>query len=72
MIRKVTLQIAVPTLLALMAWNAFLAINHLNQMQKIAALTLESSAIQAGLSGVLAAGPVRERHVPHAGAEHHR
>jgi len=53
MIRKVTLQIAVPTLLALMAWNAFLAINHLNQMQKIAALTLESSAIQAGLSGVL-------------------
>jgi len=36
-----------------MAWNAFLAVNHLKQTQKIAALTLESSAIQADLSGVL-------------------
>src|SRR5258708_17922942 len=53
MIRKITLQIAVPALLALMAWNAYLAVNHLKRMQKIAALTLESSAIQAGLSGVL-------------------
>ena len=53
MIRKVTLQIAVPTLLALMAWNAFLAINHLIRMQKIAALTLESSALQADFSSVL-------------------
>jgi len=53
MIRKVTLQIAVPTLLALMAWNGYLAINHLRRMQKIAALTLESSAIQADLSVVL-------------------
>jgi CHASE3 domain sensor protein len=53
MIRRVTLQIAVPTLLALLAWNAFLAINHLKRMQKTAALTLESSAIQADLSAVL-------------------
>jgi len=53
MIRKITLQIAVPTLLALMAWNAFLAINHLIRMQKIAALTLESSALQADFSSVL-------------------
>src|SRR5258708_35348966 len=53
MMRKITLQIAVPALLALMAWNASLAVNHLNRMQKIAALTLESTAIQAGLSGVL-------------------
>jgi CHASE3 domain sensor protein len=53
MIRKIALQIAVPTLLALLAWNAYLAINHLKRMQKIAALTLESSAIQANLSGVL-------------------
>jgi CHASE3 domain sensor protein len=36
-----------------LAWNAYLAINHLKRMQKIAALTLESSAIQANLSGVL-------------------
>jgi CHASE3 domain sensor protein len=53
MIRKAALQIGVPALLAFMAWNAYLAVNHLNRMQKIAALTLESSAIQADLSGVL-------------------
>ncbi len=53
MIRKFTLQIGVPALLALMAWNAYLAVNHLNQTQKIAALTLESSMIQADISGVL-------------------
>lgn len=53
MIRKVTLQIAVPTLLTLMAWNAFLAINHLKRMQRIAALTQESSTIQADLSNVM-------------------
>jgi CHASE3 domain sensor protein len=53
MIRKIALQIAVPALLAFMAWNAYLAVNHLNRMQNIAALTLESSAIQADLSGVL-------------------
>ena len=53
MIRKAALQIGVPALLAFMAWNAYLAVTHLNRMQKIAALTLESSAIQADLSGVL-------------------
>jgi len=53
MIRKIALQIAVPALLAFMAWNAYLAVNHLKRMQGIAALTLESSAIQADLSGVL-------------------
>jgi CHASE3 domain sensor protein len=53
MIRKVALRIGVPALLAFMVWNAYLAVNHLNRMQKIAALTLESSAIQADLSGVL-------------------
>jgi CHASE3 domain sensor protein len=36
-----------------MAWNAYLAVNHLKQMQKIAALTLESSMIQSDISGVL-------------------
>jgi CHASE3 domain sensor protein len=53
MIRKIALRIGVPALLAFMAWNAYLAINHLNHMQKSAALTLESSAIQNDLSGVL-------------------
>src|ERR1700687_2556500 len=53
MIRKVALQIGVPALLAFMAWNAYLAVNHLKRMQKIAALTLESSAIQADISAVL-------------------
>jgi CHASE3 domain sensor protein len=53
MIRKAALQIGVPALLAFIAWNAYLAVNHLNRVQKIAALALESSAIQAELSGVL-------------------
>jgi CHASE3 domain sensor protein len=53
MIRKAALQIGAPALLAFMAWNAYLAVNHLKQMQKIAALTLESSMIQADISGVL-------------------
>jgi CHASE3 domain sensor protein len=53
MIRKAALQVGGPALLALMAWNAYLAVNHLKQMQKIAALTLESSMIQADISGVL-------------------
>src|SRR6267154_730024 len=53
MIRKVTLHIGVPALLALIAWNAYLAVNHLKRVQKIAAVTLESSALQAKLAGVL-------------------
>jgi CHASE3 domain sensor protein len=53
MIRKAALQIGVPVLLAFMAWNAYLAVNHLKQIQRIAALTLESSMIQADISGVL-------------------
>ena len=53
MIRKAALQIGVPALLAFIAWNAYLAVNHLKRVQKIAALTLESSTIQAELSGVL-------------------
>jgi CHASE3 domain sensor protein len=53
MIRKATLQIVVPVLLAFIACNAYLAVNHLRRVQKIAALTLESSAIQAELSGVV-------------------
>jgi CHASE3 domain sensor protein len=53
MIRKAALQIGVPALLAFIGWNAYLAVNHLQRLRKTAALTLESSAIQAKLSGVL-------------------
>ena len=53
MIRKAALQMWAPALLGFMAWNAYLAVNHLKQMQKIAALTLESSMIQANISSVL-------------------
>jgi len=53
MIRKTALQIGVPVLLAFIAWNAYLAVNHLKRVQSIAALTVESSAIQAELSGVV-------------------
>src|ERR1700704_5673073 len=53
MIRKAALQIGVPALLAFIAWNAYLAVNHLQRVRKTAALTLESSAIQGKLSGAL-------------------
>src|SRR6476619_7139156 len=53
MIRKALLQIGAPALLALMAWNAYLAVSHLKQMQHVAARTLESSTIQADISSVL-------------------
>jgi CHASE3 domain sensor protein len=36
-----------------MAWNAYLAVSHLKRMEKIAALTQESSVIQADISSVL-------------------
>ena len=53
MIRKAALQIGVPALLALISWNAYLAVTHLKRVEKSAALTLESSALQAALSGLL-------------------
>jgi CHASE3 domain sensor protein len=53
MIRRLALQIGVPTLLALIAWNAYLAISHFERMQKLASLAMESSATQAELAGVL-------------------
>jgi CHASE3 domain sensor protein len=52
MIRKAALQIGVPALLAFIVLNAYLAVSHLKQVEKSAALTLESSTIQAELSGV--------------------
>ncbi len=53
MIRKAALRIGVPALLAFIAWNAYLTVSNLNRVQNIAAITLESSAFQANLSGVL-------------------
>jgi CHASE3 domain sensor protein len=53
MIRKAALQIGVPALVAFIACNAFLAVTHLKRVQTIAALTIESSAIQAELSAVV-------------------
>ena len=53
MIRKGALQIAVPALLVCIAFNAYLVVNHLRQMQKMATLTLESSMMQASISAVL-------------------
>ena len=53
MMRKAVFQIGVPALLAFIAWNGYLAVNHLKRVQTIAALTLESSAIQAELAVVL-------------------
>ena len=53
MIRKALLRIGVPALLAFMTVNAFLAVNHLKQMQDIAARTLEASTMQANISTVL-------------------
>ncbi|PYX45521.1 MAG: hypothetical protein DMG79_19125, partial [Acidobacteria bacterium] len=53
MIRKAVLQIGVSALLAFIAWNAYLAVTHLGRVEKSASLTLDSSAIQAEVSGVL-------------------
>jgi len=53
MMRKATLRVGAPALLVCLAWNAYLAVNHLRQMQKTATLTLESSKIQADISSVL-------------------
>jgi CHASE3 domain sensor protein len=53
MIRKALLRIGAPALLAFMAWNAYLAVNHLKQMQHIAARILEGSTMQANISSVL-------------------
>src|ERR1700716_2041853 len=53
MIRNAALQVGAPALLAFMTWNAYLAVNHLKQMQQMAALTLEGSMIQKDISDVL-------------------
>ncbi len=53
MIRKAALQVGAPALLAFMALNTYLSVKHIKKMQQIAALTLESSNIQADVSAVL-------------------
>jgi CHASE3 domain sensor protein len=55
MIRKIALRLVAVTLIVFMTLNAYLAINRLRLIQKAAALTLESSAIQANISAVLQA-----------------
>ena len=51
-LRKAALQIAALALLALMAFNAYLAIDHLRRTQNSATLSLESSAVQADIARV--------------------
>jgi CHASE3 domain sensor protein len=53
MLRKATLNIVVPALVALIGWNTYLAVDHLRRVQKVSALTIESSTLQAKLSAVL-------------------
>ena len=53
MIRKLAFQLGVPALLVVIAWNAFLVVNHLRKMQEMAALILQSSAIQRNITDVL-------------------
>jgi CHASE3 domain sensor protein len=53
MIRKAALQIGAPALLVFMAFNAYLAVNHLKEMQRISARTLEGSIVQADISAIL-------------------
>jgi CHASE3 domain sensor protein len=53
MIRKVALHIGILALIAFIAWNAYVAVNHLKQVQKIAAITTESSALKDKLATAL-------------------
>lgn len=50
MIRKTALRLGVAALFALIVWNAYVVVNHVKQMQRIAALTMQSSAIQTEIS----------------------
>lgn len=51
-IRKAALQIAAVALLLLMAFNTYLAVDHLKHLQATAALSLESTGVQAGIARV--------------------
>ena len=53
MIRKTAMQVGVAALFALIVWNGYVAVSHVKHMRRIAALTLQSSTIQAEISGVV-------------------
>ena len=53
MLRKAVRQVSVLALLACMALNAYLSVNHLREIQRTGALALESSTIATNISGVL-------------------
>jgi CHASE3 domain sensor protein len=55
MIRKIAVRLVAAILIAFMALNGYLTINRLRLIQNSAALTLESSTIQANISAVLQA-----------------
>jgi CHASE3 domain sensor protein len=52
LIRKAALQIAAFGLLGLMVFNAYLAVNHLKELQKSAALSLETYSVQANIDRI--------------------
>jgi methyl-accepting chemotaxis protein len=52
-IRKLALQVGVPTLLAVIPLNAYLGMNHQRKTQEVAAHILQSSAIQRSISDFL-------------------
>jgi len=53
MIRKTVLQFGTMAMVALMVWNAYLALSRFNERGRIADLAVESSRMQAALSTVL-------------------
>lgn len=53
MIRKAALALGVAASCALIVWNGYVVVSHVKQMRKIASLTLQSSAIQAEITGVV-------------------
>lgn|SRR5262249_50443277 len=53
MIRKTALQVGVASLFALIVWNGSVVVSHVKQMQRITALTVQSSVIHAEISNVL-------------------
>ena len=53
MIRKTAMQAGVLASFALIVWNGYVVFSHVKQTQIIAALTLQSSAIQTEISGVV-------------------
>jgi CHASE3 domain sensor protein len=52
MIRKIALNLAVVALLALMAFNGYLAVHHLKAIQQSAGLTGQNAAMQSNISGI--------------------